>query len=266
MPVVNVYFELTHAFNATAPTVALASGQATVFYRVAIMSKDGDWVIRETADACQRVLAVLEARGARYRPSAPLDVRWLAGGWSSHFEFFDEQHRRIRCDFVSRPPRVSREAMVPWFDDLAPSAIRVVDVESLIRMKQTQRAKDYAVIGALATKVPPDLEIRLTTDPDRLLALAAHHGDGVDRPAARAAMIGDRRAVVLALAAEADDLQQADRRRVEQYARAAEPYLGACRALSLGTLSLSDAHARLCDEAERHLPVRPLRGSDADAQ
>ncbi len=91
----------------------------------------------------------------------------------------------------------------------------MVDVESLIRMKQTQRAKDNAVIGALATRVPPDLEIRLTTDPDRLLALAAHHGDGVDRPAARAAMTGDRRAVVLALAAEADDLQQVDRRRVE---------------------------------------------------
>ena len=37
----NVYFELTEAFNADGPTVALASGQAVVFYRVAIMSKDG---------------------------------------------------------------------------------------------------------------------------------------------------------------------------------------------------------------------------------
>ena len=37
----NIYFELTEAFNAHGPTVALASGQAVVFYRIAIMSKDG---------------------------------------------------------------------------------------------------------------------------------------------------------------------------------------------------------------------------------
>jgi hypothetical protein len=47
----NVYFELTEAFNEAEPTAALASGQAVVFYRIAIMSKDGDWVIRESPDA-----------------------------------------------------------------------------------------------------------------------------------------------------------------------------------------------------------------------
>lgn len=51
----NIYFALTEAFNRDAPTVALASGQAVVFYRVAIMSKDGDWVIRGSADASERV-------------------------------------------------------------------------------------------------------------------------------------------------------------------------------------------------------------------
>jgi hypothetical protein len=60
----NVYFELTRAFNAAGPMVALASGQAVVYYRVAIMSKDGDWVIRETHEACARVLGILApARG-----------------------------------------------------------------------------------------------------------------------------------------------------------------------------------------------------------
>lgn len=75
----NIYFELTEAFNAEAPTVALASGHAVVFYRIAIMSKDGDWIIRESPDACDRVLAELERRGARYRLGPPLDVgsRWL---------------------------------------------------------------------------------------------------------------------------------------------------------------------------------------------
>ena len=57
--VVNVYLDLTEAFNAHGPTAALASGQAVVFYRIAIMSKDGDWIIRESVDACDRVLSVL---------------------------------------------------------------------------------------------------------------------------------------------------------------------------------------------------------------
>ena len=44
----NIYFELTREFNAQGPITALASGQAVVFYRIAIMSKDGDWILKET--------------------------------------------------------------------------------------------------------------------------------------------------------------------------------------------------------------------------
>lgn len=134
----NVYFDLTRTFNERGPIAALASGQAVVYYRVAIMSKDGDWVIRETSEACGRVLDVLTEREASYRPGAPLDPRWLAGGWSSHFEFADEKHRRVRCDFFSRPPRILPEATETLFAS-ATDALLVVDVESLIRMKRTQR-------------------------------------------------------------------------------------------------------------------------------
>ena len=30
------------------------AAQAVVFYRIAIMSKDGDWIIRESPEACDR--------------------------------------------------------------------------------------------------------------------------------------------------------------------------------------------------------------------
>jgi hypothetical protein len=175
----NIYFELTRAFNARGPNVALASGQAVVFYRVAIMSKDGDWVIREDAGACADVLRVLADRGARYRPGAPLDVRWLAGGWSSHFEFRDALRRRVRCDFFSRPPRIDDQTLAALFREER-DPLHVVDLESLILMKQTQRDKDYAVIGALAARLPPEREVALTSDPDRLLLLASRYGAGVD--------------------------------------------------------------------------------------
>ncbi|MBI3049101.1 MAG: hypothetical protein HYY76_12410 [Acidobacteria bacterium] len=263
----NIYFALTEAFNREAPTVALASGQAVVFYRIAIMSKDGDWVIRETPDACERVLRELETRGARYRPGAPLDVRWLAGGWSSHFEFFDEKRRRIRCDFVSRPPRVPFASLERLFNRAAEGRLIAIDPESLILMKRTQRAKDYAVIAELAALLPPEHEIDLTTDPDRMLALTSA-GFSSNRPAVLAARSGaGRRAVVTALAEETDMLQQQDGARLAAYDAAAQPYLAECRALELSELPLREAHARLCEVAERRLPpVIRWSTTDADAQ
>ena len=254
-PARNIYFELTEAFNATAPTVALASGQAVVYYRVAIMSKDGDWIICETREACAMVLEELEARGARYRPAAPLDVRWLSGGWSSHFEFFDERRRRVRCDFVSRPPRMSQAAIAALFVSTErPPALHVVDRATLIALKQTQRAKDYPVIGELATQLSPEGEIEVTTDPDRIVALAPTVGHGSSRPAVRAARTS-RRAVVVALAEEIDAMQQVDRRRVAAYEAAAQPFLEACRAQDLSALGLREAHERMLEIADRLLPV-----------
>jgi hypothetical protein len=257
-PTRNVYFELTEEFNMAAPNVALSSGQAVVYYRVAIMSKDGDWIIREAPDACASVLATLDARGARYRPGPPLDVRWLSGGWSSHFELFDARARRVRCDFVSRPPRVPRATLDALFDcRTPPTALHVVDVATLISLKRTQRAKDYAVIGELATRLPPEQEIEVTTDPDRLLALALVCGRASLRPAVRAARQSDnRRAVVVAIAEEIDASQQADRRRVAAYEAAVKPFLEACRAAAVSTLPLQVAHARLVEIAERLLPHR----------
>jgi hypothetical protein len=265
----NIYFELTEAFNAKGPVVALASGQAVVFYRVAIMSKDGDWVIRETPEACATVLQELDGRGARYRHGAPLDARWLAGGWSSHFEFSDDRQRRVRCDFLSRPPRVPQSAVARLFADVKESsAMNVVDIDALIAMKQTQRAKDYAVIGELARLLPPAREIELTTDPDRIVALAAPLGCSSPRPVARLAAAGaDRHAVVLALAAEIDSLQLADRQRMAAYEAAARPYVDACRAAEISAIPLREAHDIMVDLAERLLPRAPAPGSpDADAQ
>ena len=112
--------------------------------------------------------------------------------------------------------------------------MNVVDLDTLIAMKQTQRAKDYPVIGALATQLPPEREIELTTDPDRIIALAATLGGRSQRPVARLAATGaDRHAVVLALAEEIDGLQQADRQRMAVYEAAARPYIEACRAAGI---------------------------------
>jgi hypothetical protein len=254
----NIYFDLTAEFNADGPIAVLASGQAVVWYRLAIMSKDGDWIVRESEDACRRILDVLSQRGARYRTGAPLDPRWLAAGWSSHFEFFDERSRRIRCDFFSRPPRIARETLDALFNAGDPaSALPVVDVESLIRMKQTQRAKDYPVIGELARLLPPERELTFTTDPDRILELAVEHGVDSQRPAVRVGLAGQGRlAVVLALAEEVDELQQRDRERIERHEQTSTDYRQALRALGRETLLLPEAHSKVLEIADRWLPTR----------
>jgi hypothetical protein len=234
---------------------------------VTLASKDGDFILREEPAACARVLEVLGQRGACYRPGAPLDVRWLAGGWSSHFEFADDKQRRVRCDFFSRPPRIAREAIDRIFAS-ADDPLLVIDLESLIRMKRTQRAKDYAVIGELAAGLPPEREILLTTDPDRLLQLAPRYGGGIARPPVRAAVTGDRDAVVVALAREQDRQQRADRARLEAYAAAGETYLGAFNRMPAADRTLPASHARATALAERLLPVQPdlPENADDDAQ
>lgn len=250
----NVYFTLTERFNEGGRIAVLGSGQAVVWHRLAIMSKDGDWILRESEEACARVLEVLGERRARYRPGAPLDVRWLAGGWSSHFESFDEAGRRLRFDFFSRPPRLGEEEVEALFAEQ--ESPPVVGVETLVRMKQSQRAKDYAVIGELARRLPPERELELTTDPDRLLELAPSV-PGSRRPAARAARRGDRLEVVRALAVEIDELQRRDRDRLAAYERAAEPYLAAFRQLHRDDLALPAGHRRLVELAEALLPITP---------
>ena len=253
----NVYFELTKAFNAPGLVAVLGSGQAVVFHRLAIMSKDGDWIVRETEGACAQILAVLEAHGARYRPAAPLDVRWLRGGWSSHLEYRDDAGHRIRCDFFSRPPRLTGADVDAMFASVPPDGLAVVGLEPLVRMKQTQRAKDYAVISELARLLPPERELELTWDPDRILALARAGVSSERRAVLVARTAADREEVAVALARQANALQVEDARRVATYVEAGRDYMRAFQREGLDELVLPEAHAAAVDLAVRLLPERP---------
>jgi len=254
----NIYFDLTREFNARGTIAILASGQAVVYYRLAMMSKDGDWIVKETGDACGTILAVLDRHQARYRPGAPLDPRWLSGGWSSHFEFFDDRRRRIRCDFFSRPPKVAAAARDDLFATASEDPLAVIGIEDLILMKRTQSAKDYAVIGELARRLPPAREIEFTTDVDRLCELAPGFTTGSQRPTARVALEGPRDSVVVALARETDQLQQADHQRLRRYEAAAREYLAAFRKADIQDGPLAAAHETACRLAEECLPRDPL--------
>ena len=259
-----VFFGLTAEFNAEEYNAVLASGQATVYHRVVMASKDGDWIVRETPQACHRILDVLTARGARYRPlSAPLDPKWLGGGWSSHLEYTltpagpDKMPYLIRCDFISRPTRVPQKEIPRIFERAhRTGAIAVVDLESLIWLKQTRREKDYPIIGEIARRLPPEVEIWYSQDPSRIIELAPRYPT-VTRACVQSALRGEsKRAIGLAIYAERLDYIEADEKRVRAYLTAGRDYFRALRMADVPSMPLSQAHDEAIKIADALLPIR----------
>ncbi len=254
------YFAFTDACNAEQPVVILASGQACVWYRLALASKDGGWIAREDEAALATIRAELARRQARYRLGAPLDVRWLAAGWSAHFESVDEAGLRYRFDFVSRPPRLPASRLAALWASVAAGAPAVVTRTDLIQLKQTMRLKDYAFIGALASQLAdPADQVRWTLDPDQLTALLAEHRDLAERLAElRPSCTGiplttDHLAV--AIDAETRASRRADDQRIQAYSAALQPWAARFRTLGLEALPLEDAHQRCCAAALGCLPA-----------
>src|SRR5687768_4022180 len=112
----SLFLYLTREFNQERLRCILNSVLDVVLFHLAVMSKDGDWLVREDEEALLHVLQVLEKHGARYRLGAPLDTRWMQGGWSSHFEF-TESSLRVRTDFVTRPPRLASDDLLMLWNE-----------------------------------------------------------------------------------------------------------------------------------------------------
>lgn len=148
-----IYLDLTRQFNEGRLRAVLSSGQAAVLLKLTIASKDGDWILREDQEALDHVLGVLERRGATYRFGAPLDLRWLMLGWSSHFQFFDGV-LRVRTDFVTRPPRIAADDLATMWSDQRGKEVPFTGPELLLPLKQTGREKDWPIVGELARMLP----------------------------------------------------------------------------------------------------------------
>ncbi len=260
----NVYQVLTQAFNAGRLRAILSSGQAVVMHRLAVMSKDGDWILREDAEALEYVLGVLEARGARYRFGAPLDPRWLAGGWSSHFEF-REENLRVRTDFVTRPPRITPTSLRSLWANAEAEAkpVPFTDVITLAELKKTNRERDYAVIGELARLVESPAERLLLSRSARdLIALAEQERDLLaelvsQRPVLRHVHDG-RDSLEAALDAERRELIHANEDRLQTYMDAAQAWMEAWPEIAeeVADMPLREAHAAIVAHAEGRLPFQ----------
>ena len=257
----NPYFELHKEFRAAGAELLVSSGQACVLYGIATFSKDGDWIIRETEVSCRAVLGVLAAHRATYRMGAPLDVRWLSQGWTSHFEFMSDEGIRVRTDFVSRPPRIDDVKNV-WKNAIIRDGIDMVNLESLVRLKQTRRERDYNVIGALAmvcgfNEGNARIALEYLQDYEQLAKAVSRWPENAracSRPAVSLIVNGAvRRDVVAALAIEKDELVESDSRRIDgirsQSRRYMRTFINLTHSWKQRSTSLPGQHAELVQAA-----------------
>jgi len=265
VPPNNPFLQITAEFNAGRLRAIVCSGQAVVLHRLAMMSKDGDWIVRETEEDLAYLRAVLARHGARYRYGAPLDPRWLAGGWSAHLEYRTADGLRVRTDFFSRPPRLSTCQLEALWREQEGAAIPFVGLRELALMKMTQREKDYPIIGELARRLPEVADqLRFSRSAGDLVRLAREHPrEAAREQPARAlltlAIAGDRDRLAEALDAERRQLIQADAARLGRYQQAATGWMAAWPGVEarLGALPLEAAHAMVCAAALEHLPFAP---------
>jgi hypothetical protein len=255
-----IYLDLTREFNKGRLRAVICSGQAVVLHRLAIMSKDGDWILREDEEALLHVLGVLERRGAKYRFGAPLDVRWMRGGWSSHFEFRCESVR-VRTDFFTRPPRVPTGDLERMWKEQERRDPPFVDARMLASMKETNRERDYAVIGELARLMsdPRDQMLHSRSARD-LIELAEKHPSlasdlARQRPLLASSSRG-RDVLETALDAERRAMIRANEERLAAYRAAAHGLERAWPDLSakMDRLTLLDAHRAFVAAASPILP------------
>jgi hypothetical protein len=259
----NVYLDLTQEFNAGRLRAVISSGQAAVLHRLAVMSKDGDWILREDSEATSHVLGVLGHHGARYRFGAPLDVRWLEGGWSAHFEFVD-QGIRVRADFVTRPPRIDPAQLEQLWTEQSGRDLPFVNARQLAEIKKTNREKDYAVIGELARLMRDPAEKLLYSRSARdLIALASEYPAltrtfSPMRPLLR--QVGKQlEPLEAALDAERRALIHANERRLAAYRAAATRWTEAWPAIEkeIRNATLPAAHDIVVRRALDCLPFKP---------
>jgi hypothetical protein len=260
----SIYLTLTRDFNEGALRAILSSGQAVVLHRLAVMSKDGDWILRESEDALAHVLSVLERHGARYRYGAPLDRRWMRGGWSSHLEFRSGDIR-VRTDFVTRPPRLAADDLAALWREQGSSAIPVVDPRRLIELKKTNREKDYAVIGELARLlIDPRQQFLASRSARDLIALAGDQPELARELSAARPVLAETGAgldaLEAALDAERRTMIHANERRLRRFLAAAEAWAARWPAVEaeIAGLPLSRAHGVVAARAEGVLPFEPL--------
>ncbi len=241
---------------------AITSGMACVAFGVAQATRDCD-LLCAPADAAKflELLGKTRLRGQlpsyRGHLTPPLDVRWLRGGWTSHF-VWKAADAEAYLDIFGVAPRSSS----PWEAELQGF---YAGPHTVAEMKRTNREKDWPFVTALGVKL---LE---AGDPRGWLHLFNYEvlrqtAAKVSCPAEMIALRpllglltpGDERLEV-ALRGEIEFWTQLDRLRIRVHEHAVRRYMLAVkRDRRSHDPALRTQHLVRVEHAERLLPLNPL--------
>lgn len=256
----SIYQELTKQFNRGKLRVIICSGQAVVLHRLAIMSKDGDWILHEDKESLNYILSTLSQYNAKYRFGAPLDIRWMKGGWSSHFEF-SWNKMRIRTDFFTRPPRIPLLELKRLWEEHKSSDLPFVNLKDLCEMKKTNREKDYVVIGEMARMMKNiDEQLLYSRSARDIIKLASEYPKTLLNVAKQRPLLArfteGREKLEELLDAEKRGLIRKNEERLSVFLKAAEKWSSIWPSIEkeVDGESLFTAHKKITQRAEMALP------------
>jgi hypothetical protein len=258
------YEDLVRKLRAQGVVCAITSGLACVHYGVAETTKDCDLLCHSGSfDVLLERLAAtrVEGRVCGYRGniSPPLDARWHAGGWTSHFEWAGGGVPAVTLDVFGHALRES----APWAEQ---SLGLYAGPQTVAEMKRTNRDKDWPFITALGVRM-------IEADDERgwlhifdegiltelLRSYQCTPAMVARRPALRLALDQDPRTPG-ALNAERKLWEELDRRRIHILEGHLRPYVLAVRKARHGQeLSLRQEHEVRIECAARCLPANPLK-------
>lgn len=263
------FFEgLVATVQAKGVVCAITSGMACVEFGVAGATKDCDMLCAaNSSDAFLQSLEATRLRGVtcghRSHLGAPLDPRWLRGGWTSHFVWRLDQEEAC-LDVFGVAPRGS----TPW--ELDRQGL-YASPHTVAEMKRTDRQKDWPFATALGAKLlragdprgwlhifeyqilielaaeipcPPELIARRP-----VLGLLEHRDPRLD----------------LALRGEVEFWQQLDHVRIQVYRQAVRSYVVAVKKDARADApDLRTQHQARVEHAKRLLPTNPLHDFGID--
>ncbi|MEQ2009704.1 MAG: hypothetical protein ABMA26_23210 [Limisphaerales bacterium] len=256
------YLDLVGRLRESGVLCAITSGLACVHYRIAETTKDCDLLCHPEGFAkLLDVLATIEVSGypCDYRGnlSPPLDARWHAGGWTSHFTW-GRGPGAVTLDVFGRALRGS----VPWENELAGL---FANQHIVAEMKRTDRDKDWPFITSLGVQLlhagDPRGWLHLYEE-DTVRTMLGEYPCPADmvarRPALNFAVSQDAR-LRGALLVERLFWEHLDALRIRLLQAALRPYNTAVRrALREASPSLRESHAIRLNCAEQTLAVNPL--------
>ncbi len=263
------FFEgLVASLQAQGVVCAITSGMACVKFGAALGTKDCDMLCAvNSADTFLNTLESTSLRGARcgYRShlGAPLDTRWLSGGWTSHFAWrlADEE---AALDVFGVAPRGSS----PWRSE---TQGLYASCHTVAEMKRTDRPRDWPFATTLGVKLLRAGDPRgwlHIFDHQVLLEMAAEIPCPSEliaqRPVLGLLSSRDPR-LVIALRGEVEFWQQLDHVRIQVYRQTVRSYVVAVkRDPRSDATDLRTQHQSRVEHAERLLPKNPLRDFGID--